>query len=157
MKIGILGAAAVSVIILSGCGSSDESATSPPEETQTSEETPAPEETLEETPPPADGGSYSSLEELQQAYIDAGGDCASLDHANNVTLAAESGNCNEDTVISTYLSPEMAQEVIQNNKALNEELGYESDSMWLVGQNWIINSPDAAETQEEMGGQLVSF
>ncbi len=110
-----------------------------------------------DTAPPADGGSYSSILDLQRAYIMAGGECSVLNQTNQITLAAESGDCNDTSVLSTYLSATDISELIQNNKALNEEIGFESDAVWLIGQNWIINSEDAAEVRKEMGGQLVSF
>ncbi|GAA2177202.1 hypothetical protein GCM10009784_26890 [Arthrobacter parietis] len=145
MKMGLLAVAAASVIILSGCASAAESAMPTPEATPT------------ETTPPADGGSYSTLKQLQQAYVAAGGDCSELVQRNSVSLAAESGDCNDQTVISTYISTADLSELIQTNKALNEEYDLESDSVWLTGQNWIINSPDAVEMQEKLGGRLVSF
>lgn len=147
---GFLAAAAVSIVVLSGCGSSAQSDSSASEET-----TPTPTPTV--TTPPADGGSFSSLADFQQAYIAAGGDCSGLDFANSITLAAESGNCNDQTVISTYISSADVSELIQKNKALNEALDSDSDTVWLTGQNWVLNSPDAAAMQEKMGGRLVRF
>ncbi|PNH86080.1 hypothetical protein CXZ05_02960 [Arthrobacter sp. AFG20] len=94
---------------------------------------------------------------MHDAYVAAGGDCANLNQTNNVKLAAESGTCNDQTVISTYISTADVSQLIQNNKALNEELDFHSDGVWLTGQNWVINSPDAPDMQEKLGGRLVSF
>lgn len=110
-----------------------------------------------EATPPADGGTYSSIVDLQRAYVKAGGDCSLLDQANQISLAAESGNCNDTTVISTYLSRDDISTLIQNNKELTADLEVERNDVWLIGQNWVINSDDATEIQKEMGGQLVSF
>ncbi|MFC7847081.1 hypothetical protein ACFUTU_01245 [Arthrobacter sp. NPDC057388] len=144
MKTGLLILAAFSLAVLNGCASAEPSTSV----VQSITATPT---------PPADGGSFSTLAELQEAYVAAGGDCGNLDQANNVKLAAESGNCNDQTVISTYISTADVSQVIQNVKALNEEIDFQSDDVWLTGQNWIINGPDAADMQEKLGGRLVSF
>lgn len=154
MKIAILAATAASILVLSGCGSStseaSDSVTSTP---QAPSESPTPTESA----PPADGGSFSSLADLQEAYVAAGGECSQWVQGNRVTLAAESGDCDGDTVLSTFISSDQIAELIQSNKDLHKELEMESDSVWLVGQNWVINSPDAVEIQEELGGQLVRY
>lgn len=74
-----------------------------------------------------------------------------------MTLAAESAECSGNTVISTYVSTSDINEHIQVNKKLNADLDLEGSNSWLVGENWVINSPTAATLQEKLGGKVVSF
>lgn len=140
MKIKLLGLAAVSVVLLSGCAGAPESASSPTA-----------------TTPPADGGTYSTVADLKDAYVAAGGDCPSFSQGNEVKLAAESGECGTNTVLSTYVSNSDVSQVIQNAKTFWEKLDLTDDSTWLVGQNWIINSHQSADVRGKLGGKLVSF
>lgn len=107
--------------------------------------------------PPANGGTYGSVQELKDAFVEAGGICDSWDQSNHVTKAAESGSCSDQNVMSTYLSKEDITSMISSIKALNEEVDYESDAVWLTGENWVINDPAAAELRGKLGGVLVTF
>ena len=132
---------AVGSVVLAGCGGAAAE--------------PAPAET---TAPPASGGSYGSIEELKDAFVAAGGECADFIQSNQVKLAAEAGSCSTNSVISTYLSSSDISKLIQNNKDLYEELGSSLErSPWLVGENWVINAPEVVEVREHLGGTLVSW
>ncbi len=102
--------------------------------------------------PAADGGSYGSVEDLRDAYVAAGGDCDGWSQDNQVTLAAESGVCDSNTVLSTYTSQDAKEEIVATVKAVGDVIGGYS---LLVGVNWIINSPDAKDAREVLGGTLV--
>lgn len=129
------------VLVLSGCGGSS---------SPTAVATP--------TPPPANGGTYATVEELKNAFVEAGGSCPSFTQHNRGTLSAESADCATNSVLSTYISSEDVSQLIQNNKKMNEELGYTSQSnSWLVGENWVINAPDATQVRENLGGLVVTF
>lgn len=135
-------------LTLSGCAGSTATITA------TVEPTPTPTVTA----PPADGGTYSTVTALKAAYVQAGGECPEFKQTNQITLAAESAECSTNTVISTYLSSSDISQVIQNVKKLNADLKLTgSSNSWLVGENWVINSPTSAEMQEKLGGKLVSF
>lgn len=140
MNAKLLAAVAIAAVLLSGCASQAE---------------PAPAGTP--TLPPADGGSYSTVLELKDAFVAAGGSCSEFDQTNAVKLAAESGKCGSEVVLSTYLSSDDVSQVIQNVKELNDDLNFQDGAVWLAGQNWIINGPNAKDMRERLGGRLVSF
>ncbi|MCB5273675.1 hypothetical protein BJG92_01199 [Arthrobacter sp. SO5] len=137
-------------LALSGCGSSN-AETAPAATSATATPTPT------VTAPPANGGTYSTVVALKSAYVKAGGSCPEFSQTNKVTLAAESADCSKDTVISTYVSSSDISQLIQNVKKLNAQVKSTGGNSWLVGENWVINSPTAAKVQEELGGKLVSF
>lgn len=137
-------------IALSGCGSST-AATAPAATSATATSTPT------VTAPPADGGTFSTVAALKAAYVKAGGACPEFSQTNRVTLAAESADCSKDTVLSTYVSSSDISQLIQNVKKLNAEVKSTGGNSWLVGENWVINSPAAAKMQEKLGGKVVSF
>lgn len=68
-------------------------------------------------------------------------------------MAAESGVCDGDTVLSTYTSQDAKDEIVAGLKSAAEEIG---GFGVLVGENWIINSPDAKDVQSALGGALVA-
>lgn len=109
------------------------------------------------TTPPADGGTYSTVVALKNAYVKAGGECPDFVQTNRVTLAAESAECSKNSVISTYVSSSDISQLIQNVKKVNAEVKTTGGNSWLVGANWVINSPTAAKMQEKLGGKVVSF
>lgn len=134
-------------IALSGCAGSGVAAT----------------DTLQPTPtqtvsaPPVDGGTYATVTALKAAYVKAGGACPDFKQTNRITLAAESAECSTNTVISTYVSSSDISELIQTVKKLNADLKTTGGNSWLVGENWVINSPTSASVQEKLGGKIVSF
>lgn len=131
------------MMALSGCGSSSSVSPSP---------------TPTETRPPADGGTYGTVAELKDAFVEAGGSCPEFNQTNRVKLAAESAECSSKAVLSTYLSSSDISQLIQTNKELNEQLkSTVKGNSWLVGQNWVINSPEATQLREKLGGKVVSF
>lgn len=104
--------------------------------------------------PDESGGSYSDVEALRDAFIEAGHECDEWEQSNQVLGAAQSGECGTETVLSTYLTHDAVQDRIAETK---ESLGGLLGGEWLTGENWIINTDNARELQEAMGGQIVSF
>jgi hypothetical protein len=125
--------AAVSILLLSGCASAPRAAP-----------------TASTTPTAAPAASYKTVEDLRDAFVKAGGDCPSWEESNNVTLAAQSGDCSGKTVLSIYLSEASRDQVIVNLKGL--DIGVHL----LVGDNWIINTPDPAAFADELAGTVVT-
>lgn len=105
-----------------------------------------------ETVDPAEGLTYGSVDDLREAYEAAGGDCSSWEQANQVTAAAESGMCDSNTVLSIYTSTSDRDGVVAGIRSFGDVL---SISL-LVGANWIINSPDASDVRDSLGGTLVT-
>lgn len=134
-------------LAIAGCGNSTSAAPT------TAASTPTPTVSA----PPAGGGTYSTVTALKNAYVKAGGACPDFVQTNKVTLAAESAECSKDTVISTYVSSSDISQLIQNVKKLNAELKSTGGNSWLVGENWVINSPKASGMQGKLGGKVVSF
>lgn len=98
--------------------------------------------------------TYDSVDELKQAFVEAGGQCDAWDESNSVKIAQQSGECGTDTVLSVYLSKDATERRIEATK--DSIFGTLGDD-WLVGKNWIVNAPDAAQYQESLGGRVVSF
>ena len=146
-KITLYAALLAGAVALTGCSASGAAVSAPV--------TPTARQTA--TVPPADGGTYSTVVALKAAYVKAGGDCSDFKQTNKITLAAESADCSSNTVISTYLSSTDISQLIQNVKKLNADLKSSGGNSWLVGENWVINSPVTAKIQEKLGGRLVSF
>lgn len=87
---------------------------------------------------PEDGGTMKDLQTLIDSWegiLDS--TCNEVGDRNMVTLADASVACGTDTVLSTYSSSTSKESMIQNYKDL--EVG--ESSTWLVGENWIINTP----------------
>lgn len=103
------------------------------------------------TTAPERDARYSSVEALRDAFVNAGGECPDWDQANQVTLAAESGVCSETSVLSIYLTQADRDELVANYKAF----GFIEGTL-LVGDNWVINDPNAKELSKRLGGTLVS-
>lgn len=104
--------------------------------------------------PEESGGSYSDVEALRDAYIEAGEECDDWEQSNAVGGAAQSGNCGMGAVLSTYLTHDAVQDRIAETK---DSMFAEATDDWLTGENWIINGSDAEKLREQMGGQIVSF
>ncbi|GAB2742344.1 hypothetical protein [Sinomonas soli] len=105
--------------------------------------------------PPQDGGSYASLAALKDAYIKAGDTCETLT-PTNVKRTAESGRCGQ-VWLETYVSHADAAATVQDWKDTFSRPDSPQETPMLVGQNWIIQAPDAAQLQTKLGGQLVKI
>jgi len=98
--------------------------------------------------------TYSSVYELKLAYEEAGGDCSEWVQDNAVLDADDSGNCDGDSVLMVFDSKTSAE---YRANALAEMLsGYGFDVNLLLGENWLINSPDVELIKPALGGKLVT-
>jgi hypothetical protein len=125
-------AAAILVSSLAGCAATAESApTSVPVE-------------------PAPPATFDTVDDLRSAYVDAGGECSEWRQTDVITLAAQSGQCDADTVLSIYLSESNRDEVIAGMKSILAV-------HLIVGENWILNT-DAEDDSfaTELGGTVVT-
>lgn len=98
---------------------------------------------------------YESVVALRDAAIAAGYSCPNWEQTNHLPLAAQSGTCSSADVFSIFLSKNSMEEMIQNAKQLME--GSDTETTWLVGENWIINAPvgDLGDLKQELGGIMV--
>lgn len=100
---------------------------------------------------PKPKSTYSTVIELRDAFIAAGGDCPDWQMTNRVKLAAQSGECSGSVVLSTYLSASTRDEVILALKGVSDPGAVHL----LVGENWIINTKAPEGLVDKMGGTVV--
>lgn len=106
---------------------------------------------------PAQAVEYGSVTELKDAAVEAGYTCSSWVVENVVALAAESGSCGDDSVLSTYASQVDLQSQLDVEKEASKLLtdnGIETTPV-LVGPNWLFKAPEAVELRESLGGVLI--
>jgi hypothetical protein len=106
---------------------------------------------------PAQAAEYGSVTELKNAAVEAGYVCSTWEVDNVVALAAESGSCGDDSVLSTYASQEDLQSQLDIEKEASTLLtdnGIETTPT-LVGPNWLFKAPEAVELRESIGGVLI--
>lgn len=98
--------------------------------------------------------TYSSVDDLRQAFENAGGSCLEWEQTDQVAAALESGTCNSNTVLSIYESPEAAED---SARGLAEMIaGYGLTPSITFGGNWVVNSDDATLVTESLGGTDLS-
>lgn len=104
------------------------------------------------TPPSAQ--KYQTVVALKEAAVAAGLSCPAWNQDNVVQAAAESGNCSDDTVLSTYVTDADLQFAVRNMQDMGELLKEQNipDNPILVGPNWIINAPTADKLADVLGG-----
>ncbi|WP_432888596.1 hypothetical protein ACQPYH_08035 [Kribbella sp. CA-245084] len=137
----ITGGAAVLALIVTGCGTKQAAVSEAPSATATS-------------PPSAQ--RFQTVVALKDAAVAAGLPCSTWVQDNMVQSAAESGNCAEDTVLSTYATDDDLQTAIDTLRALDElmtEQKLKPDPR-LIGPNWIINGPMADRFAVQLGGTV---
>lgn len=93
------------------------------------------------------------INEVVKAYEDAGGACDW--HPTGETDGFySSGDCSPTTAISIYATTAERDEAVDRILAAAKATG--NDAMLLVGENWILNSPDAEPMRAVLGGELVA-
>jgi hypothetical protein len=108
-----------------------------------------------------DGGQqYSNLLELRKAAVEAGLDCPSWNqqptwYPQVSHSGVEGGICSENSVLVLYTDGQDPEKEIGRTIVSLTDLnvGYP----FLVGKNWMVNSPDAADLQDAMGGKVVNM
>jgi hypothetical protein len=97
--------------------------------------------------------AYGDIEELKLAFEDAGGLCLEWNQDNQVSGALQSGTCNSSTVLMFFGSPEDAKDRALDLKTSLKSFGL-TPSL-LLGENWLINSPDVQIVEPQLGGLLI--
>jgi len=93
--------------------------------------------------------TYSTLADFRDDVIAAGYDCPNWHQTNQVKLAAASGSCSDNDVLSIYLSSADVSQVVQNLKELNASVHL------LVGPNWVFNTSAPEMYRPKLGGIVV--
>lgn len=107
-------------------------------------------------PSPTADARYGTVDALKNAAVEGGYDCKRWRQDDAVTLAAQSGTCSGDSVFATFASEGDLQAQIETYREFDEmakDLEMDSDPR-LVGSNWVINAPEAAELQDSLGGTV---
>jgi len=108
------------------------------------------------------GGSFETIEALQEAYQSAGGICPTLSIRDSVS-GQTSADCDSDTVLTIYespLGPELnVLALIALDKASSVLFDIDLGGSNLVfGKNWLLNDGDSAIRKifvEDLGGEEV--
>lgn len=107
-------------------------------------------------PTQEDLGSVSSVVELRDALVAAGYECANWEQDDLVDLAAESGSCDDESVLSTFASQGDLQAQLDTFRGLDgmfKDADIEPEPI-LVGPNWIFTAPDADGYAAKLGGTI---
>lgn len=142
----------LTLVLLTGCGGASESQN--PASTGNGE---VGDVATEATPPTL--GVVESVDDVQVAYSEAGGDCSGpLENRNNVVTALSSGVCpGSGSVLTAYIDHDDAKDAVDQMFSLSDRIGFEV----IIGDNWVVN-PSGDDTEiisdlaETMGGQVLS-
>lgn len=93
--------------------------------------------------------TFRSVEELRDAFVEAGGECPSWEQSNHIPAAAESGTCSDSNVLSIYTSKDSTEAAFDNYKTIAQP-----GASLLVGENWIINDEVVKDLDPALGGVL---
>lgn len=104
---------------------------------------------------PTPNAHYSTVVALKKAFEQAGGYCPDWVQNDNVTSAAQSGDCTEHTTLMIFTSTDDRDQVVANNKSF-ASYGEGIPINLLVGENWIINTPNPDQFAEQLGGTVVT-
>jgi hypothetical protein len=96
---------------------------------------------------------FSDIDDLRLAFEEAGGSCSSWVQDNAVTGALQSGNCDSETVLMFFGSKEDASDRALDLKKTTKDFGFTPHL--LLGENWLINSPQVDLVEPELGGVLI--
>ena len=104
------------------------------------------------TPAP---GSYEGVEDLKNAFVDAGGNCPDWDQHDKGQLSLESGSCGKSSALSYFGENTEAIDTTRETFDLLE-------IPYIVGQSWIIQTSDVDGVEgghrmaDELGGELIN-
>jgi len=107
----------------------------------------------ESTPTPTSValGRASTIEQVRDAFIHAGGVC-NWEQTDQVIAATASGECSDSTVIMLFDDRADRETVVSGMQSLRME---DRRLTLLVGENWVINSAEAEDMQTNLGGEWV--
>lgn len=98
-------------------------------------------------------GKVSVINEVVKAFEDAGGACDG-DPDQEKDGFYVTGSCSPTTEISIFSTMDERDAAVDRILMLRDSIG--SETPLLVGENWIINSDEASNVQEALGGDLVT-
>lgn len=89
---------------------------------------------------------------VRDAYRAAGGDCDEWVQTNQVTNAIASGTCDDDAVLMVFVSETERDDTINGLRLIAQDGVH-----LIVGENWLINTPDAVRLAVKLGGTSVTI
>jgi hypothetical protein len=98
--------------------------------------------------------AFDDISQLKEAFEKAGGSCLEWNQSNNVSSALQSADCNSETVLMLFASPEGAKERAEELRAMY--IGFDLEPNLLLGENWLINSKQVNPVHPAMGGTLIT-
>ncbi|RRJ87315.1 hypothetical protein EG850_05795 [Gulosibacter macacae] len=94
--------------------------------------------------------SYESVESIRDAFVAAGGACPAWEAIDPGDYDAEAGRCDDSTVIAVYKDPAELADVVKRATELATE------THLLVGENWVLNTPNPQDFVDALGGTVVT-
>lgn len=95
--------------------------------------------------------TFDSVDELAQAYIDAGGACTDLQqqYQEDGDAGPAVATCGTDTALTLTSSDEQTSDVATGAMLRGQTV--------LVGSGWVVQDPAAAQLREDLGGSLLAL
>jgi hypothetical protein len=101
---------------------------------------------------------FSSIEELRDAFVSAGGQCWEWKKydpvKDRITTHKGTAECDKNTVLVLFSDGVSSQNEGLDFASQMRSLNFEVNV--LVGANWMINSDQAAKVYPQMGGTLIT-
>jgi hypothetical protein len=100
---------------------------------------------------------FESLEELKEAFVEAGGQCWGwklATHPDELLDTIGKGECDSKTVLIVYKDYINVEQESINARYHLESLGFKTS--FLFGGNWFINSDQVEAVYPKMGGTLMT-
>ena len=94
--------------------------------------------------------SYASIEELRDAYVAAGGECNEWEPLDAGKTDGQGGYCNSKTTLAVFGNPDDLAATVKNTIDLAGTVHL------LVGENWVVNTPNPQDFVETLGGTITS-
>ncbi len=100
---------------------------------------------------------FESLEELKEAFVEAGGQCWGwrlATHPDELEDTKGKGDCDSKTVLIVYKDYVDVEQNALIGRRHNEGLGFKTS--YLFGDNWFINSDQVEAVYPKLGGTLMT-
>lgn len=105
------------------------------------------------------GGYFINVQDLQQAYIEAGGECQNGVLIEETSFSAGTIECDGDTKLDVFDLPDHIR-YFQSLAVVNgKTLPANETVRWLQGMNWVVrDTPEMQDAvREAIGGKIVTF
>lgn len=97
-----------------------------------------------------DATEFSTVEELRDAYVAAGGTCEAWEEIDPGDYDAKAGRCSDSVVMAVYANPDELAAAVDRSQNLAVQ------THLLVGENWLLNVDNPQDYVDALGGTTVS-